>query len=156
MCSYIQDLFQRITKLTNMKKVVLVLIINSWLFLCSWPLTIHSEMWWYKEEMRNGNSGTERQAQSRMGGKYLYFLIIKEVYYRKALSKIFFVDSYLRLRDFSASVIFNSTRCELICLIRRMQLYFIRILKLVCVCLIQFLQWSNSSCFTFLLDLNHF
>lgn len=61
-----------------------------------------------------------------MKRKHLYILIIEEVYYRKAVSKIFSINSYLRIREFSAYILFNSTRCELIYLIRRMQMHFLK------------------------------
>lgn len=138
-----------------MKKVFSVLIKKNSRPFCAVSLSPFI-LWWYKEEIRNGNSGTEGQAQNRMRGKYRYFLITEEVYYRKTAWKIS-VDLYLRLRKFLAYVHFNSTICELICIIRRMELHFMKILKPGCV---------SDSIFTvkqlcllhcdFLLDLNHF
>lgn len=78
--------------------------------------------------MRNGNSGTKRQAHSRMKRKYHYILIIQEVYYRKEVSKIS-MNSYLSIREFSACILCNSTRSELIYLIRKMQMHFRKVLK---------------------------
>lgn len=88
--------------------------------------------------MINGNSGTKRQAHSRMKRKYLYIVITEEVYYRKTVSKISSMNSCLSIREFSAYTLSNSTRCELIYLIRKMHL--IKILKSVHVYLIPFLQ----------------
>lgn len=75
-----------------------------------------------------------------MKRKYLYRLIIEEVHYRKAVSKILSMNSYLRIREFSSYILCNSTKCELIYLIRKIQMHFIKLLKLACVYLISFLQ----------------
>lgn len=70
-----------------------------------------------------------------MKRKYLYTVIIEAMYYRKAVSKIS-MNSHVRIREFSAYILSNSTRCELIYLIRKMQMHFIRILKSVYIYLI--------------------